>query len=744
MMSNEEQTRFQQIEAIFTELCDLPINQALAKLDDLAKGDPVVIQGVRSMLDADQRSYPALDSGALFPESFEDASIPESIGDFTVVRVLGEGGMGLVYEATQQSPSRTIALKVIRERSMHTKIGKRFQSEADILAKLNHPGIATIYSSGIAESDQGPIPYVAMELVDGLSLTQYCDSNKLNTQGRLKLLRDVSRAVGHAHKIGIVHRDLKPTNIMVDREGQVKILDFGIAVDISVQDRTQMTQTGQLMGTLIYMAPEQVARQSGSGQPQTDVYAIGLISYELLAGHSPLQEYDDSVLGMVKAIGDKDHTRLGTIEKNYRGDIETIVGKCLSKDIDRRYETADELADDIDRYLNNLPISARNPGHWYQFKKFSKRNPFIVGSMSAALLVLTISLVIISAALSQAKLDRQRALDERNAQKLINQFLTEDLFAFANPLEDGDPSITLLDAMRKSSGQIPIRFNEAPEAQASISATIGEQFRVMNDYDEALSHLQRSVEISEELNLPINTRVYRRNSLSDIYMDIDDLESALEIVKETNAMAESNRDIAPEAYIETLIQHGSLLYHMRKGVEATPIFERAVAFGRENLPNHSITDDAISSLAVVYTNTNRWQEALELHEETVQRTTLELGAEHPSALLAKDNICILYYQLDRFEEGVQTGREVLEVRLRVFGEQHVKTFITKSIMSKHLAALGQFEEAEEVVLDAYSGAYDFLGPEHRYTKAIRGTAYEIYVMWGKPEIAQRYAPIEES
>lgn len=730
--------RFQQIESIFAALCDLSDHDAQLRLTELSGGDQEIIDSVRAMIDADRKEYPALDSG-VFLEQHDDTPIPETIGEYQILGILGEGGMGVVYEAMQSNPSRPVALKIIRERSMHAKIRRRFQSEADILAKLNHPGIATIYSSGTAEGDHGSTPYVAMELVVGISITEYCKSKNLDNNERIRLLRDVCRAVGHAHQHGVIHRDLKPSNILVDQSGSVKVLDFGIAVDISIQDRTQMTQTGQLIGTLKYMAPEQVDRKGGSGSTQSDVYALGLIGYEILTGQSPLEEFNTSMFGMVRAIGERDHTMLGTIDRSFRGDIETVIAKALERETDRRYEDAGQLADDLDRFLQSKPVLARKPSGWYQFRKFSKRNPFIVGAAASVLIVMVVSLVLISNALRQANQERFRAQTEQRNQELINAYLLEDLFSAADPLAGGDPDVTLLDAMRSSSPMIAQRFKEAPEAHASISFTVGDQFRLMNDYDKALEHLTKSVEISEQLGLPIDVQINRRNGLADAYMDIDRLDTALQLVQETNTIIRANSEISPEIKIDTLIQHGSLVYHKREFESAVGFFEQAAKIGRELAPDYSGTQDSLAALATIYTSIERYDEALNLHLEVIGRSIQDLGSEHPATLVSQDNLAILYYRLGEHQKSMSLLEDVLEIRLRVFGLEHVKTYLTIAGMGRNYMALARYEEAEDKLLQANEGLTRIIGADHRYTKLVHIDLANMYSKWGKGEKAKEYA-----
>ena len=741
---DSEGERFAKIEAVFLQVCDLPTDQVDDQLTKQCGDDTELIASVRAMLRADKHEHPIMDPGALQIDTTshepDDEEVPDHIGEFSIVRVLGEGGMGVVYEAIQQSPSRRVALKVIRQRSMHAKIRKRFTSEADILGKLNHPGIATIYESGIAKDGNRSIPYVAMELVIGESITEYCASRSIKIDDRIALIRDLCRAVGHAHDAGIVHRDLKPSNILVDRVGKIKVLDFGIAIDMGIEDRTQMTQSGQLLGTLQYMAPEQVGQHAHATSKQTDVYAIGLICYELLVGKNPLAEHQSSMYELVRAIRDQDHDSLGSLDRSLRGDIETIVTKALSREINRRYSDAGAMADDLDRYLTHNPIQARKPSTWYQLRKFSQRNPVLVGSFMILMVVLVVAVLLIANSLRIANRERLLAEHGRKVQLIVNEFLTDDLFAAGDPEFGGDAMITLIDAMRQSSAGIGERFADAPEAEAMIRATMGEQFQMMDDFDQALLHLQRSVELSKSLDLPADTLILRRNSLADVYMDIDDLDTALDIVIETSELIDSSEDVSDEVKFDTLFQHGSVLYHMHKPELSAAIFEQAVEIGRSHGSSSEDTRDAIAALAIVYTWLERYDEAIGLHHEGIEMSIETLGPDHPSTLVARDNLGILYFNTGEYEKAVEVFEAVLEDRLRVFGPDHTKTLFTKSWLGRGLGYLGEFERAEPLHISAYEECLKQLGPDHRYTKIVKSFIREFYQRWGKDEQALLYQP----
>ncbi len=709
-----------------------------ARLLELCGGDTALENELRGLLDMDRRAS-ALFDRPLFEDvdgtPREDAGPPGHIGPYEIVRVLGQGGMGTVYEARQRSPSRRVALKVIRDRSYHARLRARFAREAEILAKLSHPGIATVYESGEADGT----PYVAMEYIDGVAITEYAEENALTVKERAGLLRDVAAAVGHAHKMGIVHRDIKPSNVLVDKDGRATVLDFGIALDTGVSDRTAMTESGQLLGTLRYMAPEQVDRSHAETSARTDVYALGLVGYELLSGRTAHGADGSDVYALIRSIRDDQPSSLGSVNSSLRGDLETIVGKALSREQERRYANAGEMAADLGRYLTMQPILARRASTWYQLRKFSKRNPALVGSVAAVLVTLSVAVVLISAALRTATRDREIADAQRRAQELTALFVTEDLFSAGNPNFGGDVNISLLDAMRRSSEKIPERFEGSPGADASISSTMGDQFRLMNEFGLAIEHLERSVELSRGLDdLSVDVMLDRLVSLADGYSDVDDLDRALAVMDEAESFMAANAGVSAAQRVDVLVQHGSLAYYKLDFERAGELFAEALAIGEREAPEQTSTVDAASALAMVYTNLDRYEEAERMHQRGIEMRTRMSGPEHPSTLQARDNYAIQMMSLKRIEEAVGLLDEIYEIRLRVFGPEHNKTILNRLLVGRAWLYGGEYAKAEPFLVGGYADCVEVLGSEHRYTLVGRNALVRLYTEWGKPEEASRY------
>ena len=388
--------------ALFDRVAGLPEGERAAALDDACRGDPALRSRVLRLLAFDRGDTDGDDGFLKSPlvrqpptdlmPSPDPAAQPRRIGHYRVVRVVGSGGMGTVYEAEQDSPRRTVALKVLRPGLASPLLLKRFAQEAEVLGLLHHPGIAQVHEAGIADDGQ---PFFAMEFVRGPRLDEYARLRGLDTAARLDLVARLCDAVQHAHEQGVVHRDLKPANVLVEESGQPKVLDFGIARAAGADPRasTAHTETGQLLGTLGYMSPEQVAGSPSTVDSRSDVYALGVILFELLAGRLPYDLDRLPLPEVARVIGEREPSRLGSLNGLFRGEIETIVARALEKDKGRRYASSAELAADLRRHLAHEPILARPASALYQLRKFARRHRALVGGAAGVFVALVAGLV---------------------------------------------------------------------------------------------------------------------------------------------------------------------------------------------------------------------------------------------------------------------------------------------------------------------------------------------------------------
>ena len=441
-------------EEVFQEASELPREARDAFVESACGNDASLRETVHRLLAALESMGDFLKPAALYPEEAwldEEQPHPARIGDYEILRVLGAGGMGIVYEARQQSPRRRVALKVIHPAFVSAHWLRQFEREAEILGHLHHPGVAMIYEAGVAEVEYPGrplcrLPFLAMEYIEGIPLDRFATEHALDTRQRLELLALICDAVQHAHDHGIVHRDLKPSNILVDAQAQPKVLDFGIArvSGAEWQVLTAATATDQFVGTVPYMSPEQVGGAPRTIDVRSDVYSLGVILYELLTGRLPIDTRHSSLPEAIRAIREDEPSRPGSLDATLRGDIDSIVGKALRKEKHRRYATAGELAADIRHHLRSEPIQARPTGAFYYLGKFARRNKIMVGGIAATIAALAIGLVAVTVFARREAAARQvaeRAAHEARYQVALASLSTLDPSAAALALDDVPESL---------------------------------------------------------------------------------------------------------------------------------------------------------------------------------------------------------------------------------------------------------------------------------------------------------------
>ncbi|MEO0649150.1 MAG: serine/threonine-protein kinase [Planctomycetota bacterium] len=358
----------QRIQSLFEELCELPEPNRRLRLDRCENLDEQL--QVRRLLDLYD------DTGTSFEEGLQlelgscaAMELPERVGPYRVQSVLGSGGMGVVYLAQQSEPQRQVAVKVLNRGLLSEASRRRFRREAELLGRLQHSGIAQVLEFG--QTDDGS-SYLAMEYVDGRPITEA--ARELDLHGRVDLLRQLAAAVHHAHLRGVVHRDLKPANVLVGDEGRVRVIDFGVARATEQELQTLATAAGEIIGTLAYMSPEQARGEVDAVDARADVYAMGVIAFELFSGQLPLPISSAQMADAIRIITQVDPPRLGSLAADCRGDVERIVGKALEKEPRRRYDSAAAFADDLERFELHQPIEARPPTALYQLTKVARRH----------------------------------------------------------------------------------------------------------------------------------------------------------------------------------------------------------------------------------------------------------------------------------------------------------------------------------------------------------------------------------
>ena len=771
--------RYQEIKRVFAEACRLDAEQRSAYLDQVCAGDKQLRHEVETLLEHDDSSLPlgpdvsaaaalgmADGAGSSMMAGFADSSerLPKQIGRFRIVSKIGQGGMGVVYQAEQENPSRTIALKVIRPGVASDQILRRFQFEGHVLGRLQHPGIAQIYEAGTARVEiPGTVsieqPFFAMEYIRGKSLSELVESKNLGTRQRLELFAKICDAVQHAHQKGVIHRDLKPGNIMVDEAGQPKILDFGVAriTDADVQVTTLQTDVGQLIGTIPYMSPEQVAGDSSQLDTRADVYSLGVVCYQMLTGRYPHDLQGKTIPEAARAISEDDPIRLSTINRIFRGDLDTIVSKALEKEKERRYQSASDFAADIRRYLADQPISARPATTLYQLRKFTSRNKALVAGVLVALLALIVGIIgttsqavratnernnaqhaeqVAEQRRQEAETQREEAQRQAAIAEAVNDFLNSDLLAAASPLERGR-DVTIREVLDRASEAIAEKFTDQPLVEAEIRMTLGETYMNLGLIPQAEQHFVPAFEIRQRL-LGLEHPDTLESMLSVGYMHVhqaryDQAEPLFLELLEHQRRALDQDD--PQV-LSTLGVLGVLYKRLGRYDEAEPLYLEVLEARRRTLGDqHRHTITSMNNLAVLYRRQERYDEAEKLYLEALENSRQAFGNDHPDTLRILNGLAIVYKYQQRYQEALPLYLETVEAERRVLGDDHPDTLQSVSTLAVLYRAMDLPEKAEPLFLDTLERQRRLMGNDHPMTLTTIGNLGSTYSAWGRHEQA---------
>ncbi|MCW5775747.1 MAG: serine/threonine protein kinase [Phycisphaeraceae bacterium] len=760
-MTNRE--RYQRIKEIFHRACDLEPAEQARFLAEACGDDDALRAEVESLLadEADggtdvlrapiaaEVSAAAAGGWAGIAGAGVPTAMPERIGTYRIVRLLGQGGMGAVYEAEQDRPHRRVALKLMRPGLVSQRALRRFEHEAEVLGRLQHTGIAQIYEAGLHDG----LPFFAMEFVDGLPLTAYANARGLSTRDRLRLFARVCDAIHHAHTKGVVHRDLKPANILVTEVGEPpeplpKVLDFGIAraTDSDMTVTTRQTDVGQIMGTLPYMSPEQVAGDCHDIDTRSDVFALGVLLYELLAGRLPYDLERHVIAEAARMIQHDEPTRLSSVDSQLRGDIETIVGKALEKERDRRYQSAHDLGSDIRRYLADEPIAARPPSTWYQLRKFARRNRGLAGGVAAVFAVLLLGLIGTTYGLTQAV--QARAAAEANERLAIREAERAEMEATrataaeaeaeqrADELEKvaafqaaqlGGIDVALMGSRLRDGiiGKRRAALETRGADETAIEAALAELENVLvgiNFTNIALETLDENIferalnAIDEQFEDQPLVRARLLQTVADTLRELGLLDRAT--VPQTEALEIRRRVLGDEHpdTLESLHNMGTLLYERGKLTEAEVLWRELVQSARRVLGNEDPrTLTVIESMGVLRSAQGELPEAESYFREALEGRRRVLGDEHLDTVRSLGRLATLMSRRGEFGDAEAYNREVLASYRRLLGDRNRATLASIGSMAWVLRARGKLGEAEPYFREALEGCRAVLGNHHPST-----------------------------
>ena len=627
--------------------------------------------------------------------------LPERIGSYRILALIGQGGMGAVYEALQDNPQRKVALKVIKPGITSQEALRRFEQETHLLGKLHHPRIAQIFEAGTADSGEGPQPYFAMELVAGVTLRTFAEKPDLSTRRKLEIVAAICDGVHHAHQKGIIHRDLKPGNILIDESGQPKILDFGVARATDAdRQATMQTSAGQIVGTLPYMSPEQVAGDPTDLDTRSDVYALGVVLYELLAGRMPLDLHRRTFGDALRAIAEETPVSLRAVDRAFRGDVDTIVAKALSKERDRRYASAAELAADIRRHLDDQPILARPPSAAYQLSKFARRNKALVGGVVAVFIVLVGGVLAASWQAARARREAEKA-------RAVNAFV-EGMLGAANPRSvsreapERGRSVTVAQALSAAVAKLDAgELSSEPLVQASVRQTIGATYRDLGEYEAADASLRAALDTRTRLLSPDDPELAESlDGLAQLLFRRGKPEEAEPLFRRALAIRRELVASRPGELADSLNGLAELLQSQGKNGEAEALFREAMSVERTRLPAvHPEAARSRHSLAILLRAEGKNEDAERLFEEALAMRR-ELTPEHPDVASTLYELAFLQANLGKNDEAIRSMSEVVTIWRRVLGDDHPYLAASLSTLGTLYKNVGQLNQAEPLLRES--------------------------------------------
>jgi eukaryotic-like serine/threonine-protein kinase len=695
------------------------------------------------------------------------------IGSYKLLEQIGEGGFGVVFAAEQQEPiRRKVAFKVLKPGMDSRQVIARFEVERQALALMDHPHIAKVLDAGQTPTGR---PYFAMDLVKGLPITEYCDRARLAPRDRLALFLDVCRAVQHAHQKGIIHRDIKPSNVLVtlqDGAPVVKVIDFGIAKVLGRQltDKTIVTGFAQMIGTPLYMAPEQAALSSVDVDTRSDIYSLGVLLYELMTGATPFERerfdragFDElrriirdeepprpstrlSSLGqaatVVSAHRQSDPRRLCQLLK---GELDWIVMKALAKERDRRYDTAGTLAGDVERYLSGGVVSACPPSTWYRFRKLAKRHRAwaIAGAAAATALILGVAglgalvsvqrsaNVKLRRADSETKAALAQSEESRQQAEAVSNFLVD---AFRSPAKSqSGREVKVADLLEKASAQLDLGFAGSEATRGALLDALGRTYRGLGLYSQAVSLLRKARAVREAALGPDHPDTRRTcGMLAAALSFAGQSDEAIALHEETLKFFETN--FGPD-HPDTLRSRNNLaLAYWEAGrfADAIPLQERTLKQKEAELgPAHTDTMNSRNNLANSYLSVRRRPEAVALHEANLKFREAKLGADHPVTLMTRNNLAAAYADAGKWSEAAAMYESVLELYKTKLGPddpERLKVYNNLALVYKDLGRLDESIVLFESTLRLREAT---LGRGHQRTFASRINLGEALVCAGR-------------
>jgi len=728
---------WEKVKRIFSEALSIDEDKRGKFLDEACSGDDNLRQEVESLITSFGSSGEFLDEPekelkfSTLPE--KDSYINKIIGAYKISSLIAEGGMGRVYLGvrTDNEFSQKVAIKLIKHESKSSYMLQRFQNERQTLANLNHPYIANLLDGGTTEDG---VPYFIMEYIDGKPLIEYCDENRLTIDERLLLFQKICSAVNYAHKNLVVHRDLKPSNILITKDGNPKLLDFGIAKILkedSTSNISDQTVTKVWNFTPDYASPEQIKGEKIT--TSTDIYSLGVVLYKLLTGHHPYNIKSYLPAEITKIVCETNTEKPSTIvrtaqkmkssgkeitnlspediskarkesveklSKKLTGDLDNIILMAMRKDPERRYSSVEQFSEDIRRHLEGLPIIARKNSMGYKSRKFFERHRAGVITAFIFLLIIIAGITEIIIQSNSAAKERDKAIVEAKKAERINTFL-QDILAAPNPEVDGK-DVKVVDVLKNASKKINKELSDDPEIKASALYTIGTTYIGLGLYNEAEQYLKNSLNISERIYSSNDPQIAKvMVQLGANYQDkgnykkADSLyKTALKIFRLKGGKFSSGKATALSDYGSSLHYQGK--YDEAKKYQTEALNEYRKIYGNNN-PN---VINSLNDLGTIAGDVGDWNSAAKYAKEVLDLSLKTDGKESVDYSLALSNYASTLEVEGKLDEAIKYQREAVEIKKRIQGENHPDAMFAQITLADELMKRGDNAEAAKLSKEA--------------------------------------------